>query len=204
MSAPRRYPVPAARVRIEDRIEQSRFIATLDAARSVDEAKSVLEGVRSDFPDATHHCFAWVIGPPGSTANTAAGDDGEPSGTAGRPMLKVLLNSGVGDVVAVVTRYFGGVKLGKGGLVRAYSGAVQHALREMTTREHVDLVDVQVVVPYAAVDAAQRVLQAQGARVIAQAFSTSVALLVRIPVDREREIASALADATNGAARIER
>src|SRR5678816_3395125 len=117
MSAPRRYPVPAARVRIEDRIEQSRFIATLDAARSVDDAKSVLESVRSDFPDATHHCFAWVIGPPGSTANTAAGDDGEPSGTAGRPMLKVLLNSGVGDVVAVVTRYFGGVKLGKGCLL---------------------------------------------------------------------------------------
>lgn len=204
MSASRRYPVPAARVRAEDRIEQSRFVTTLEMARSVDDAKAVLEGVRKEFPDATHHCYAWVIGPPGSTSSTAAGDDGEPSGTAGRPMLKVLLNSGVGDVVVVVTRYFGGVKLGKGGLVRAYSGGVQHALREMTTREHVDLIDVQVVVPYAAVDAAQRALHSQGARVIAQAFSTQVALLVRIPIDREQEIARALADATNGAARIER
>jgi uncharacterized YigZ family protein len=204
MGASRRYPVPAARARAEDRIEQSRFVATVETARSVDDAKAVLEAVRKEFPDATHHCYAWVIGPPGSTASTAAGDDGEPAGTAGRPMLKVLLNSGVGDVVAVVTRYFGGVKLGKGGLVRAYSGGVQHALRAMTTREHVDLIDVQVVVPYAAVDAAQRALQSQGARVIAQAFSTHVALLVRIPVDREEEVARALADATNGAARIER
>lgn len=204
MSAPRRYPVPAARVRVEDRIEQSLFVTTLEAASSAAEAKAALERVRAEFPDATHHCYAWVIGPPGSTANTAAGDDGEPGGTAGRPMLKVLLNSGVGDVVAVVTRYFGGVKLGTGGLVRAYSGGVQHALREMTTREHVDLVDVQVIVPYAAVDAVQRALQSQGARVIAQAFSTNVALLVRIPVDREQEIARALADATNGTARIER
>ena len=109
MSAPRRYPVPAARVRVEDRIEQSLFMTTVEAARSVDDAKAVLESVRKEFPDATHHCFAWVIGPPGSTNNTAAGDDGEPSGTAGRPMLKVLLNSGIGDVVVVVTRYFGGV-----------------------------------------------------------------------------------------------
>ncbi len=204
MSAPRRYPVPAARVRVEDRIEQSLFIVTLDVARSAEDAKVVLESVRKEFPDATHHCYAWVIGPPGSTANTAAGDDGEPAGTAGRPMLKVLLNSGVGDVVAVVTRYFGGVKLGKGGLVRAYSGGVQHALRELTTREHVDLINVQVIVPYAAVDAVQRVLHSQGARVIAQAFSTHAALLVRIPIDREDEIARALADATNGVARIER
>lgn len=204
MSASRRYPVPAARVRVEDRIEQSVFIATLGMAASVDDAKALLESVRQEFPDATHHCYAWVIGSPGSTTNTAASDDGEPSGTAGRPMLKVLLNSGVGDVVAVVTRYFGGVKLGTGGLVRAYSGAVQHALRETKTREHVDLVNVQVIVPYPAVDAAQRVLQSEGARVIAQAFSTNVALLVRMPVDREQEIARALADATNGTARIER
>jgi uncharacterized YigZ family protein len=204
MSAPRRYRIPAARVRVEDRIEHSRFVATLEAATTVPEAKAVVERIRAEFPDATHHCHAWVIGPPGSTANTAASDDGEPSGTAGQPMLKVLLNSGVGDVVAVVTRYYGGVKLGTGGLVRAYSGGVQHALRELKTGEHVDLVNVQVIIPYASVDAAQRVLQAEGARVIAQAFSTNVALLVRMPVDREEAIARALADATHGAARIER
>jgi uncharacterized YigZ family protein len=191
-------------VRVEDVIEKSRFITTLEPAKSVDDAKAILQRIRDEFTDATHNCYAWVIGPPGSTSNTAASDDNEPAGTAGRPMLKVLLNSGIGDVVAVVTRYFGGVKLGTGGLVRAYSGGVQHALREMKTGEHIDTINVQVVVPYAAVDAVQRVLQSEGARVIAQAFSTNVALLVRMPVDREEAIALALADATNGAARIER
>lgn len=199
-----RYRIPAARSRVEDRIEHSRFVATIEPAPTADKAKAAVERIRAEFPDATHHCYAWVIGSPGSTGNTAASDDGEPSGTAGRPILKVLLNSGVGDVVAIVTRYYGGVKLGKGGLVRAYSGSVQHALRELKTGEHVEQVNVQVVVPYAAVDAVQRVLQSEGARVIAQAFSTHVALLVRMPVDRQEAIARALADATNGAARIER
>lgn len=204
MSVPRRYRIPAASIRVEDRIEHSRFITTIDVAPTVEGAKAALARIRDEFPDATHHCFAFVIGPPGNTSNTAAGDDGEPSGTAGRPMLKVLLNSGVGDVVAVVTRYYGGVKLGKGGLVRAYSGGVQHALRELTTREHVDEVDVQVVVPYAALEATQRVLNGEGARVIAQAFAVNVALLVRMPADRLDEISRALADATGGAARLER
>jgi uncharacterized YigZ family protein len=204
MSAPRRYRIPAASIRVEDRIEHSRFITTLDAAPTIEGAKAVIARIRDEFPDATHHCFAFVIGPPGSTSNTAASDDGEPSGTAGRPMLKVLLNSDVGDVVAVVTRYYGGVKLGKGGLVRAYSGGVQHALREMTTRDHIDAVDVNVIIPYTAVDATRRVLQREGASVIAEAFFVNVALLVRVPADRLDEIARALADATAGAARIER
>lgn len=204
MSAPRRYRVPAARSRVEDRVEHSRFITTLEAAQTVEDAKAAIERVRDEFPDATHHCFAYVIGPPGNTALVAASDAGEPSGTAGRPMLKVLLNSGVGDVVSVVTRYYGGVNLGKGGLVRAYSGGVKHALREMSTREHVDEIDVQVIVPYAAVDATRRVLHREGASVIAEAFFLNVALLVRVPADRLDEISHALADATAGAARIER
>jgi uncharacterized YigZ family protein len=204
MSAPRRYRVPARQVRVEDRIEHSRFVATIEAAVTAEAARAVVERVRAEFPDATHHCYAWVIGPPGTTTNAAASDAGEPAGTAGRPMLKVLLNSGLGDVVAVVTRYYGGVKLGKGGLVRAYSGCVQHALRELATTEHVDEVDVRVTIPYEAVDAVQRVLHREGARVIAQAFFTNVALLVRLPADRMETISRALADATGGSARIER
>jgi uncharacterized YigZ family protein len=147
--------VPAAPVRVETHRAQPlhRHAAR---AESVADAKAVLASVRSEFPDATHHCFAYAIGPPGSTDAVASADDGEPAGTAGRPMLGVLLNSGLGDVVVVVSRYFGGVKLGKGGLVRAYRGSVQHALREVTMRERVDVVELVMVVPYAAVDAAPR------------------------------------------------
>ncbi len=204
MSAPRRYRIPAGAVRVEDRIEHSRFVTTLDAARTVDDAKAMIERVRAEFPDATHHCFAYAVGPPGSSSLAAASAAGEPAGTAGRPMLKVLLNSGLGDVVAVVTRYYGGVKLGKGGLVRAYSGGVQHALREVHARERVDHVEARLIIPYAAVDAIRRVLAPFGATVIGENYDADVTLTVRAPEDRIDEIARALADATGGAARLER
>ena len=95
MTGPRRYRVPGATVRVEDRIEHSRFITTLSRARSAEDARAAIDAVRAEFPDATHHCYAWAVGPPGSTDATASSDAGEPAGTAGRPMLGVLLNSGL-------------------------------------------------------------------------------------------------------------
>jgi len=201
MTRPRRYPVPAAPVRVEDRIEHSRFIATLARAETVADAKAAIAAVRGEFPDATHHCFAYAVGPPGSTDAVASGDDGEPAGTAGRPMLGVLLNSGLGDIVAVVTRYFGGVKLGKGGLVRAYRGAVQHALRDVTTRERVDVVEQVVVVPYAAVDAVRRVVEREGGAVEAGDYGEEVALTLSVPEDRLGAVERAVQDVTSGRAR---
>jgi uncharacterized YigZ family protein len=201
MTRPRRYPVPAAPVRVEDRIEHSRFIATLARAETVADAKAVLAAVRSEFPDATHHCFAYAIGPPGSTDAVASADDGEPAGTVGRPMLGVLLNSGLGDVMVVVTRYFGGVKLGKGGLVRAYRGSVQHALREVTTRERVDVVELVMVVPYAAADAVRRAVEREGGTVEAGDYAEEVALTLRVAEDRLATVERAIQDATSGRAR---
>ena len=199
-----RYRVPAGPVRVEDRIEHSRFISTLDLATSVDEARSVIERIRAEFPDATHHCFAYVVGPPGTTTNAAANDDGEPAGTAGRPMLKVLLNSGLGDIVAVVTRYYGGVKLGKGGLVRAYSGGVQHALHDVPVRERVRDIDARAVVPYAAIDVVRRVLARHGATITGELFATDVIMAARVPEDRVDIIERELADATSGTVHLER
>lgn len=199
-----RYPVPAAPVRVEDRVHNSRFLATLAPAATADAARALIDAVRAEFPDATHHCFAFVAGPPGSTAAIGSGDDGEPAGTAGRPMLSVLLNSGMGDVAVVVTRWFGGVKLGKGGLVRAYSGAVQHALRVCATSLRVELVDVSVAFAYAHSDAVRRALAREDAVIVAESFGDEVVLAVRLPEDRLDEIARVLGDATSGAARIER
>lgn len=191
-------------MRVEDRIEHSRFIATLEPASSIDDAKAIIERIRAEFPDATHHCFAYVIGPPGSTTMAAANDDGEPGGTAGRPMLKVLLNSGLGDIVAVVTRYYGGVRLGKGGLVRAYSGGVQHALREIRVRERVDEIDARVVVPYAAIDVVRRLLARHGANITGETFETDVIVALRVPEDHVETIERDLADATGGTVHLER
>jgi uncharacterized YigZ family protein len=113
-------------VRVATEVERSRFITTLVPVTDVDDAMAVLADIRVEFPDASHHGSAFVLGTDG--AQTRANDDGEPGGTAGAPMLAVLRGAGVTDVLAVVTRYFGGTKLGAGGLVRAYGGAVTAAL----------------------------------------------------------------------------
>lgn len=136
-------PVPARAVRTGTRVERSRFVATLEPVRDADEVEAVLARVRREFPDARHHCTASVLGEDG--AQQRSDDDGEPAGTAGAPMLAALNGAGVTGVLAVVTRYFGGVLLGTGGLVRAYGSAVSGALAEagVLRRRWVDLVEVR-------------------------------------------------------------
>ena len=117
-----------ARYETELEIKRSRFITVLARVSTETEARAVIDGEKRRFPDARHHCSAYVVSIPGSAPIHRSSDDGEPSGTAGRPMLDTLLGAGITDVVAVVTRYFGGTLLGTGGLVRAYSDSVTQAL----------------------------------------------------------------------------
>src|SRR5215217_5406636 len=133
-----RYLIPAERHRTHEEIERSKFVTTVAPAPTIDDAQAFLAAMRAEFPDATHNCWAYVVGPPGSTTRIGMSDDGEPHGTAGRPMLTMLLHGGLGDVAAVVTRYYGGTKLGTGGLVRAYGGAVQEALLGLPRAERVE------------------------------------------------------------------
>jgi uncharacterized YigZ family protein len=144
-----------------------------------------------------------VIGPPGSTRDNGFGDDGEPTGTAGRPMLTELINSGIGDVVVVVTRYFGGTKLGKGGLARAYAGGVKRILNNMRLAEHVEYVAVRLRVDYAAVETIRRLLPAYEGMVDEESFGESAEFRLRIPEDRLDDFERSVQDATNGGAGIE-
>jgi uncharacterized YigZ family protein len=137
---------------VEEVIRKSRFITVLAHAPTAEAAQAVLENLKDEFPDATHHCWAYVAGPPGESASIGMSDDGEPHGTAGRPMLTVLLHSGVGEIVAVCTRYYGGTKLGTGGLSRAYSGGVRLALDTLPTQERVERTALRVEVAYEALD----------------------------------------------------
>ncbi len=130
-------------VRAEIEVTRSRFIADLTPVMDVDAAGAAVAAARREFHDARHHCSAWVLGPEGRTSRS--NDDGEPAGTAGAPMLAVLQGAVLTDVVAVVTRYFGGTLLGAGGLVRAYGEAVTTALERVTrvSRRQVVLVEVR-------------------------------------------------------------
>ncbi|MFO7807830.1 YigZ family protein [Guyparkeria sp.] len=130
------YVTPAATIEREMEVKKSRFIARAGRVADRQAALAFVEAVKADYPDARHHCWAYLVGNPETAANAAMNDDGEPSGTAGKPILNVIQHKGIGDVIVVVTRYFGGVKLGAGGLVRAYAGSTQQALADVPVHEH--------------------------------------------------------------------
>lgn len=198
------YPVPRRIHRVREVIRRSRFVTTVAHAPDAEAAHAFVQRIRDEFPDATHHCWAFVAGPPASTRHVGMSDDGEPHGTAGRPMLTALLHSGVGEIVAVCTRWFGGVKLGTGGLTRAYSGGVKLALEELPTEEHVDRVELAVVVGYADVEVLQRLVGGMDVVVEAEEYGTDVRYRCAVAVCDADAFTRAVADATRGGARVTR
>jgi len=142
-----KYFIPAGPAEAVLRVVNSRFIASLSPTFSVEEARNFHKNIRLRFPDAIHHVPAFVIGH-GRSIITHCSDDGEPSGTAGRPALAVLQGSGLGDVAVVVTRYFGGTKLGTGGLVKAYGDAVREVLKLVRRAVKIPTVTAGLEMPY--------------------------------------------------------
>ena len=199
----KRYPIPAGLHRVEQDIQKSRFITTAAHTPTVEEAKAFIARVREEFSDATHNCWAFVVGPPGSTAQVGMSDDGEPHGTAGRPMLTALLHGGVGDVAMVVTRYFGGTLLGKGGLVRAYTAGVQQALESLPTTERVRKTRLAVEVEYTHVDGLRRLLPSYEVQVLAEEYSATVGYRLELPVTQVEALRTALNDLTLGQVLVE-
>jgi uncharacterized YigZ family protein len=200
LSASTRYPVPAATHRIEQEVSRSRFITTIGRASTVEEAQAFVRAVAAEFGGATHNCWAYVVGPPGDTGRIGMSDAGEPHGTAGRPMLNALLHAPVGDVVAVVTRYYGGTKLGTGGLVRAYGGGVQAALATLPVAERIEYVALVITAEYARLAALQQLCGAHEAEILSQDFAEQVRLTVRVPAGSAGRFKAAVLDATRGQA----
>jgi uncharacterized YigZ family protein len=200
---PSRYPVPVGVHRVVHTVRRSRFVTTVTRAADDGAAHAFIAGMREEFPDATHHCWAFVAGPPGDSARVGMSDDGEPHGTAGRPMLTVLLHSGVGEVVAVCARYFGGVKLGTGGLSRAYADAMKQALETLPLGEKVDRISLLVTLTYADVDAFRRLAEAWDAVIEDESFAAVVSWVVAVPSPDRVAFEAAVADATQGRGRIE-
>ena len=160
--------------------------------------------VERELPDATHHCWAFVAGPPGNTARVGMSDAGEPKGTAGRPMLTVLLHSGVGEVVAVCSRWFGGTKLGTGGLARAYAGGVTLALESLPTERWLAREAIEVVVAYAHVEGLRLIAAEFDARIEEETYGSDVRYRIAVPAERLAAFERRLADATAGDGRVRR
>lgn len=173
----------------------SRFMATISPVSSETEAKGFLADVAAEFPDASHHCWAWRLATP---AIERAGDDGEPSGSAGRPILAQLTGRDVMDVAVVVSRWFGGTKLGVGGLARAYGGAAAEALALHATVRWQRTVEFSVVHEHAVSEAVERVLAALGAVTSDVEWATDVTRHVVVAESKADELWDQLADATRG------
>lgn len=187
---------PHTSIRTEIEVKRSRFITALVRVDSEAQARAVVAAERAAYPDARHHCIAYVIGVPGAEPLRRSSDDGEPSGTAGRPMLETLVGAGVTDIVAVVTRYFGGTLLGTGGLVRAYGAAVQGALNRAHLFVRRRVPAYAATLPHAS---AGRYLAAMAAAGFATHTSYDAAgVRIRVATSRPDELAALLAEQSSG------
>lgn len=176
-----RYFKPAAQQRSELEIKRSRFITTIVPVLNKCEGLLAIDVIRQEFPDANHHCWAMVAAAPGNVYHQDQSDDGEPKGTAGKPMLNVLSHSELGNVVVVVTRYFGGIKLGAGGLVRAYTTAVTTALTQLVTDIEFVRDSRQMHLPYSQLDTLQHWLKSTNIAVTDKEFTDSILLYLAVP-----------------------
>ncbi|MFT4727713.1 MAG: putative YigZ family protein [Granulosicoccus sp.] len=176
-----RYFKPTAQQRSELEIKRSRFITTIIPVLDKRSGLLAIDVIRQEFPDANHHCWAMIAAAPDDVYHQDQSDDGEPKGTAGKPMLNVLSHSGLGNVVVVVTRYFGGIKLGAGGLVRAYTAAVTTALSQLATDIQFVRDNRQMLLPYSQLDTLQHWLKTTNIAITDKEFTDSIFLNLAVP-----------------------
>ena len=183
-------------------IEKSRFIANCAHAESEEEARAFVAKIRAEHSLATHNCFAFIADRKGNLMRFS--DDGEPQGTAGMPMLEVLKNKKLYETVAVVTRYFGGIKLCAGGLVRAYAGTVSEALLQANIREFTTCRELFLAVSYENLDALKKFLSSHDCTVKDTSYAENVCVSVAVKADAETEFTGSLHDYMVGRVKTER
>lgn len=182
--------------------KKSRFIATIRKVETEEEAVAFVEEMKKKYWDARHNCSAMVIGSRGEL--TRCSDDGEPSGTAGRPMLEVLLGEGIRNIAVVVTRYFGGTLLGTGGLVRAYTQAVKEGLKSCTVGTMRFGYEINVGTDYNGIGKIQYLLGQKGIEPMESVYTEAVELRLLIPAEAATELEKAMIEATNGKVKWEK
>ena len=201
------YNIPDLRpgevFRVEKTIKRSRFIASVGHTPGVEEAKAFIEQIKAEFEDARHNCWAYCAGAAGSTDRIGASDDGEPHGTASRPMLTAVTHSGIGEVTVVVTRYFGGILLGTGGLVKAYQSSVKMALEAVPTRIRTKTKRIKFSVEHRFVNQVLRKIETANGRILEKNFDMDADFDVEIPEDLAETFAKELEELTRGALLIE-
>ncbi|ELV7518241.1 YigZ family protein [Photobacterium damselae] len=188
------YWVPADAVVFEEEIKKSRFITYLAHTPNIEAAKAFVNHIKEKHHDARHNCWAFVAGRPTDSMKWGFSDDGEPSGTAGKPILAQLTGSNVGEITAVVTRYYGGIRLGTGGLVKAYGGGVQQALAQLITQEKVMTAIVTLCCDYNQVSLVESLLNEHGGVQLTADYQTQVSMALELDL---REVSAFCAKLVN-------
>ncbi|WP_310649898.1 YigZ family protein [Colwellia sp. MB02u-9] len=182
MSTP--YEIAAKAIIDETIVTRSRFICYLKPCTSAADAKAFIKSLQVLHPQANHHCYAFIVGRPENSQLYGFSDDGEPSGTAGKPMLNMLMGSNLGELCAVVVRYFGGTKLGPGGLQRAYGGSVKQALANLPTKLKIPMVRKTLACQYAQVNDVLHFVEQIGGEIIQQDYHENVVLILALPDEK--------------------
>jgi len=181
----------------EQIIKKSRFITHINRAENKQQAVDFINTIKSQYPDARHHCWAYVAGHPIHTTKIAFSDDGEPQGTAGKPILNVLQHRQIGEVVLVVARYFGGIKLGAGGLVRAYSSSAHLALEALETKLFIATKELNIQFDYALESKVQNFLSANRILITTSSYTEHITLQLEVAQHDIQETKSQLINITS-------
>lgn len=196
------YYIPSETVLTETEVKKSKFIATITTVTSKEETISFFQKIRDQYSGANHNCFAYIISNPKSSIDIGCSDDGEPSGTAGKPMLGVLQHNNIGNVAVMVTRFFGGTKLGTGGLVRAYSAAVKMAVEKVSLNEFIQSSCMQIYIPFEFESNVRHLLATLNLTVIDSKYTEDVLIKIDVPERILDSVQKKVNDITKGAARF--
>ena len=192
------YNVIAEPFTIEEEIKKSRFITVLFPCSSEKDLKLALANLMVEYPGARHYCWAYVAAEPGNLFRCGSTDDGEPSGSAGRPMLSVLQGSDVGEIGVVVIRYFGGTKLGVGGLVRAYTAGIKRALPQLTTKVKQLKDSTTLVCDYHQLPDIEYLLTKYDSLIEDKTFTAQVELTIAVPKSKKQALIESISTLTQG------
>ena len=192
-----RYLIPAAEAQAEIEVKKSRFVATAVPTFTIEEARAFIARIKAEYSDASHNVPAFLVGF-GNSVTAHCNDDGEPSGTAGRPILAVLQESGLGDIAVVVTRYYGGTKLGTGGLVRAYGDATKAVLKILPRAEKVPTHTVMLALPYNLLERVRLLVAEWNGRILDEQFAADITMTMQFTLAKFSGFQEALRELSHG------
>ncbi len=186
------YLIPIEVASAEVIVKKSHFIAYAKNIVSREAGMLWLAEIKKQYPDARHHCWAYIMGDPKCALNAGMGDDGEPSGTAGKPILNVLNHKNVGDVMVIVVRYFGGIKLGAGGLARAYGQATQVVMEALLTKEQIEMVSIWVICDFSLEQQVRYWVDNMGGKILKTDYTQQVKINLSVPLKNKLTLVSLL------------